>query len=115
MICDDSFLESMKIQHRHLFDEELSETYLLESPFELAPGEIDDINKKASVRYKRSASDETCSKLIGGWPDVFKKKPTVPVASSSRLIVGSPKSVRFRFDTGGEPSDLFRNEGGACV
>ena len=115
VICDDSFLESMKIQHRHLFDEELNETYLLESPFELAPGEIDDINQKASVRYKRSASDETCSKLIGGWPDVFKKKPTVPVASSSRLIVGSPKSVSFRFDTKGGEIDLSPDEGGPCV
>ena len=95
MICDDSFLESMKIQHRHLFDEELNESILSESSFELAPGEKEEINKKASVRYKRSASDEACSELIGGWPDVFKKKPAVPVPIDSRLIVVSPKSVSF--------------------
>ena len=75
MICDDSFLESMKIQHRHLFDEELNESTLSESSFELAPGEREEINKKANVRYKRSASDEACSKLIGGWPDVKKNRP----------------------------------------
>ena len=70
VICDDSFLESMKIQHRHLFNEELNESTVLESSFELAPGEQEEMNKKVNVRFKRSASDEACSKLIGGWPDI---------------------------------------------
>ena len=44
-ICDDSFMESMKIQHLHLFDEELLESSVLEGSFELAPGKRDEINK----------------------------------------------------------------------